>query len=150
MLEKKNVYLEILIHLIILILNIKKSKMKNIKSIFFLTKRTLNTSSNLSGFNCSKLLSFPLKTFSTIRLKTHTNTLEYQIKSETADSKLKNYLSKNWVLLKHSFKHNKIAKDSNFSTELVRTPAERLSSAATAMALRLHFLSEWFSNKSSI
>lgn len=91
--------------------------MKNIKSIFNLTKRTLNTSSNLSVFNCIKLFSMPLKTFSTIRLKTHTSTLEYQIKAETLDSKLKNYLSKNWVLLKHSFKHNKLAKDSNFSND---------------------------------
>ena len=59
----------------------------------------------------------PIKSFSTIRLKTHTAVLEFPIKADNADSKLKNYLSKNWILLKHSFKHNKISKDSNFSND---------------------------------
>ncbi len=88
--------------------------MKNLKSIFCLTKRTLSTFSSNSSYS---LISFNLKTFSTIRLKTHTSLLEFPIKAESSDSNVKKTLSKNWVLPKHIIKHNKIAKDSNFSND---------------------------------
>ena len=89
--------------------------MKNIKSIFSLTKSAYMTSK--TSFSSAILRRDSLKSFSTIRLKTHTSVLEFPIKAENADSKLKTYLNKNWVLLKNSFKHNKIAKDSNFSND---------------------------------
>jgi len=83
--------------------------MKRILSLtngFFIPKYTLSTKCNL--FNSS------LKSFSIIRLKTHNDILEYTHNDVIPDAKLKNYLSKNWVLLKNSYKYNKISKDSNF------------------------------------
>lgn len=95
--------------------------MKNIKSLLSLTKSTLSNSAK-SQFASYSFRNLALKSFSTIRLKTHQGTLEYKISNiENADSKLKTYLSKNWVLLKNSFKYNKIAKDSNFSNDQSET-----------------------------
>jgi len=88
--------------------------MKNIKSLLSFTKTLYHPK---SIFASHSLLNQRLKTFATIHLKTHQGTLEYALKEENADSKLKTHLSKNWVILKNTFKHNKIAKDSHFSND---------------------------------
>lgn len=93
--------------------------MKNIKTLFSLSKSLYFQKNSTFAKN---LINSNIKAFSTIRLKTHRETLEFTHNPENPDSKLKNYLSKNWVLLKNSFKYNKISKDSNFSNDKVETP----------------------------
>jgi len=89
--------------------------MKSIKSILSYTNK-LFIQKNTSQIHNS-LINTSLKSFSTIRLKTHNGVLQFTHNEINPDAKLKNYLSKNWVLLKNSYKYNKISKDSNYSND---------------------------------
>lgn len=89
--------------------------MKSIKSILSFTNKLFIQKNNLLTHN--NLINNSLKSFSTIRLKTHNGVLQFTHNEVNPDAKLKNYLSKNWVLLKNSYKYNKISKDSNFSND---------------------------------
>jgi len=85
--------------------------MKNIKNIFSLTKNFYYKKNFLTKNN---LFNQEIKAFSIISLNTHSGSLQYNHKSENPDSKLKNYLSKNWVLLKNTYKYNIVSKDSHY------------------------------------
>lgn len=83
--------------------------MKNIRSLF-----SFSNNCNFQNIFTKHVLNLTRKNFALIKLRTHTGNIEFTHNLENTVS-IKNYLSKNWILVKDNFKYNKISRDSSFT-----------------------------------